>query len=90
MTFVQNNSISPAATDGIYRAYDTTTEWMGRPRATEAAAQADADRHNRGCAKRGGYGSAIVIMRDGDRCQTVDGETVWPPHGFSNGAARWR
>lgn len=83
----------PAAA-GIYRAYDTTTEWMGRPRATVEAAQADADRHNDGCASQGGYGSAIVVRRDedgtGDRCETLDGETVWPPHGRSCGAVRWR
>lgn len=72
-----------------YRAYDTTTEWMGRPRTTKEAAQADADRHNRGCAAQGGYGSAIVVLRDGDRCQTVNGKAVWPPHGKSCGAVRW-
>jgi hypothetical protein len=81
------------AVNGIYRAYDTTTEWMGRPRATAEAAQADADRHTRGCESQGGYGSAIVVRRDdggtGDHCETLDGETVWPPHGRSSGAVRW-
>lgn len=76
-----------------FKAYDTTTEWMGSARATEAEAQADADRHNEGCEAQGGYGSAIVVRRDedgaGDRCETMDGEPVWPPHGRSTGAVRW-
>lgn len=80
--------------DKIYRAYDTTTEWMGRPRASVAAAHSDADRHNAGCLAQGGYGRAIVVRRDeegrGDRCETLSGKTVWPPHGKSCGAVRWR
>lgn len=83
----------PAA-NGIYRAYDTTTEWMGRTRATIDAAQADADRHNQSCVDQGGYGSALVVRRDedgtGSRCETLNGETVWPQHGRGNGAVRWR
>lgn len=76
-----------------YRAYDTTTEWSGPVRSTIEAAEADADRHNRGCAKQGGYGSAIVVTRDPDsetRLVDLDGASVWPPHGRSTGAARWR
>jgi hypothetical protein len=78
----------------IYRAYDSTTEWMGRPRETITQAQADALRHNVGCANQGGYGSAVVVRRDdggtGSRCETLDGETVWPNHGRTSGAVRWR
>lgn len=74
----------------MFRAYDTTTEWMGRPRRTPDAAQRDADKHNDGCARQGGYGSAIVVARDGDRMMHLDGSPVWPPHGQSTGAARWR
>lgn len=77
----------------MFRAYDTTTEWMGLPREIQAAAQADADEHNDGCAKQGGYGSAIVVQRDPDapgRCVDLEGRAVWPPHGRSTGAVRWR
>ena len=79
--------------DGSYRAYDTATEWMGRRRATIDAANADAVRHNEGCESQGGYGSAIVVRRDengiGSRCETLDGKTVWPPHGRGTGAVCW-
>lgn len=73
-----------------YRAYDTTTEWSGRPRRTVEEAQADADAHNRWCARQSGYGSAIVAQRDGDRLMDMTGQTIWPPHGMTSGAARWR
>lgn len=76
-----------------YRAYDTTTEWMGRVRSTEEAAYRDVDSHNRGCEKQGGYGSAIVVKRDPDaedRCVNLAGQPVWPPHGRSCGSVRWR
>jgi hypothetical protein len=77
-------------TEKNYRAYDTTTEWQGSPRATIELAQRDADRHNDGCARQGGYGSAIVAVRDGGRLATINGGTIWPPHGRGCGAARWR
>ncbi len=76
-----------------YRAYDTTTEWSGKPRATIEEARRDADRHNAGCEAQGGYGSAIVVTRHpdaDDRLARLDGGTVWPPHGMTCGAARWR
>lgn len=57
----------------------------------------DAEKHNEGCAKKGGYGSAVVVRRDPEapsRIVYADGEnvgeTVWPPSGRTNGAARWR
>lgn len=80
-----------ATTLAAYRAYDTCTEWSGPVRSTLAAAQRDATRHNDGCAKQGGYGSAIVVTRldGGDRLATLGGRTVWPPHGRTTGAARW-
>ena len=73
-----------------YRAYDTTTEWSGPVRKTIVDAQRDADKHDEGCASQGGYGSAIVVQRDGGRLADLDGEPVWPPHGMTCGAARWR
>jgi hypothetical protein len=73
----------------IYRAFDTTTEWSGPIRQNVSAALADAARHNQGCSDQGGYGSAIVALRDGNRIQTLDGQTIWPPHGRTSGAARW-
>lgn len=83
------------AMDGLveYRAYDTTTEWMGAPCASVADAQRAADEHNDGCLSQGGYGRAIVVQRNPDapgRCIDLEGRTVWPPHGRSSGAARWR
>lgn len=82
-----------------YRSYDTTTEWMGPIRTSLAAAEADAIRHNAGCAAQGGYGSAIVIQpdRDGYATQVSPPDTdwdgrgglVWPPHGRSTGAVRF-
>ena len=74
-----------------YRAYDTITEWMGRDRNSPEKASADAEVHNAGCAKQGGYGSAIVVTDDGDgRCVDLDGNYVWPPYGRGCGAVRWR
>ena len=73
-----------------FRAYDTLTEWMGPERETEFAAKRDAYLHNKGCAKQGGYGSAIVVRRDDGRCAYLDGSSVWPPHGRTTGAVRWR
>ena len=75
-----------------FRGYDVVTEWSGPPRATLEEAERDAEEHNEGCARQGGYGSAIVAERDeGDRLwNAYTGETIWPPHGRSNGAARWR
>lgn len=78
-----------STTPASYRAYDTTTGWMGRPRTTSEDAAIDAVRHNAGCAKQGGYGRAIVVERDGDRCMDMQGAAVWPPHGRSSGAVRW-
>ncbi len=75
-----------------FRAYDTTTEWSGPTRSTVEQAERDVQRHNDGCARQGGYGSAIVVTRDRDapsRLADLDGRTIWPPHGRSNGAARW-
>ena len=72
-----------------YLAYDTTTEWSGTPRATGAEAELDAQKHNRGCAGQGGYGSARAVTRDGDRIADLDGAPVWPPHGRATGAAYW-
>ena len=78
----------PAA---LYRAYDTVTEWMGPVRLDEAKAQDDADRHNEGCVRQGGYGSAIVVVKtDAGRCADLYSEAVWPPHGRTSGAVRWR
>lgn len=76
-------------TNNEYRAYDTTTEWSGPVRTSVEAAERDAARHNDGCAKQGGYGSAIVVTRAGNRLADLHGKTVWPPHGRSDGAARW-
>lgn len=76
-----------------YRAYDVLTEWSGPVRSTVHAAERDADSHNAGCARQGGYGSAIVVTRDPEspsRLVDLEGESVWPPHGRSCGAARWR
>jgi len=72
-----------------YRAHDTVTGWQGPPRGDEEIAQADAATHNDGCAEQGGYGSAIVVVRDGGRCVDLDGQPVWPAHGRTIGAARW-
>ena len=79
------------------RAYDTTTEWSGPVRSSIGEAWDDAEAHNEGCRTQGGYGSAIVVRRDPEapsRLVYADGEnvgeSVWPPHGRSNGAARWR
>lgn len=79
-----------------FRAYNTTTEWSGPPRAAMVEAEADADEHNEGCASQGGYGSAIACRRDPEapnRLEAYNGDgtwySVWPPHGRSNGAARW-
>lgn len=78
----------------LYRAYDTTTEWMGEARPTIDAADRDAKRHNDGCAKQGGYGSAIVVTQSDPSdtwptCVDLEGKTVWPPHGRTSGAVRW-
>ena len=75
-----------------YRAYDVVTEWSGPPRATTEEAQTDVYNHNVGCAQQGGYGRAMVCMRDPDcfgRLVDLDGIPVWPPHGRSCGSARW-
>jgi hypothetical protein len=76
-----------------YRAYDVITEWLGPVRDSAARAEGDAGRHNDGCARRGGYGSAIVVTRDPeceDRCVDLEGRSVWPPHGRGCGSVRWR
>ncbi len=76
-----------------FRAYDTTTEWSGQVRRSAEKAQADADRHNGGCARQGGYGSAIVATQLADapdRLADLSGAPIWPPHGRGCGAARWR
>lgn len=73
-----------------YRAYDTTTEWMGPIRTALSTAKRDAEQHDDGCVSQGGYGSAIVVREVDGRCVTLDGEYVWPPHGRSTGAVRWR
>lgn len=75
----------------MYRAYDTTTDWSGPPRRSVAAAQRDARRHNDGSARQGGYGAAIVAVKDGDRlADPMTGDPIWPPYGRGCGAARWR
>lgn len=75
-----------------YRAYDITTEWQGEPRDTAEQAELDAEQHNHGCARQGGYGSAVVVQRDHEspgRCVDLDGDPIWPPHGRSSGSVRW-
>lgn len=73
-----------------YRAHDTATDWAGPPRTTIDAAQHDADDHNGGCRKQGGYGRAIVVMDDGEgRCTDLSGRYVWPTYGRSCGAVRF-
>lgn len=73
-----------------FRAYDKVTEWSGPVRQTEDAAWDDAERHNRSLSAQGGYGSAIVAGNDDGRLRDLDGRWIWPPHGRSCGAARWR
>lgn len=76
----------------MYRAYDTITEWMGKARTSMERAEKDALAHNKGCARQGGYGSAIVVQRDPEcpgRCVDLDGKPVWPAHGRSTGTVRW-
>lgn len=79
----------PAADTREFRAYDKVTEWSGPVRQTEAAAAADASRHNRSLAAQGGYGSAIVAVNDDGRLRDLDGRWIWPPHGRGCGAAEW-
>lgn len=86
----RNNVTPELVATKEYRAYDTVTEWQGPVRDSVKAAQADADRHNEGCAAQGGYGSADVVTERDGRCVTLAGEYIWPPHGRSCGAARWR
>lgn len=74
----------------IFVAYDTTTEWQGPARERVEVARIDAQRHNNSCARQGGYGRAIVARVVGGRLQTLEGETIWPPHGHSCGAARYQ
>ena len=66
---------------------------MGPVRATVAEAQRDVEVHGRLMVAQGGFGDALVVRRDeggaGDRCETLDGVPVWPPHGRSTGAVRW-
>ena len=74
-----------------FRAVCVASDWQGLPRCTIEAAEADAARHRLAAAKSwGGYSRAIVVMRDGDRCQYLDGAPVWPNYGRGNGALRWR
>ena len=76
-----------------FRAYDVTTEWSGPARTDYDAAVGDAHGHNRRCSAQGGYGSAIVALRDPaapSRLMDADGAPIWPPHGRGTGAARWR
>lgn len=75
---------------GEFRAYDTVTEWQGVHRHREDEAKRDAEAHNEACVRQGGYGSAVVVRRDGDRCVDLEGKAVWPPYGRTMGAARWR
>lgn len=84
-----NTPIIYTSNERLFRAYDTTTGWSGKPRRYVATAENDAMRHNGGCAQEGGYGSAIVVAKDGDRLQDLAGNTIWPSEGMSNGAARW-
>lgn len=77
----------------MWRAYDKVTGWMGESRDSRDVAERDARRHNSGCARQGGYGSATVVQpdpEDAELCVDAAGETVWPPHGRSCGAVRWR
>lgn len=73
----------------LFRAHDTTTGWSGKPRRYLCTAESDAERHNAGCVAQGGYGSAIVAAKDGDRLQDMNGATIWPASGRGCGAARW-
>ena len=76
----------------LYRAYDKVTEWSGQVHHSVWRAQQDADRHNRGMRKQGGYGSAFVVQPHPEaegRLADLQGTTVWPPHGRGSGAARW-
>lgn len=73
-----------------YRAISVQSDYQGPVRTTVAAAQADADEHDAYHRAQGGFARATVVTRDGDRCATLDGEPVWPSHGRSSGALRWR
>lgn len=73
----------------LYRALCSISSFQGPSRSSISEAQCDADDHNEGCASQGGYGRATVVRRDGDRCETLEGEPIWPSHGRSCGAVRW-
>jgi hypothetical protein len=76
-----------------WRAYDLVSEWSGPVRESADEAERDASQHNAGCAAQGGFGSAIVVRPDPEapgRCVDLEGESVWPPHGRTTGAVRWR
>lgn len=73
-----------------YRALSTQSDYQGPVRTTIADAQKDADAHDAHHRAQGGFARAAVVTRDGDRCATLTGEPVWPSHGRSSGAVRWR
>jgi len=73
-----------------FRAYDKVTEWSGPIRTDVDAAWKDVERHNQTCAAQGGYGSAVVGVNDDGRMRDLDGNWIWPPHGMSCGAVRFR
>lgn len=73
----------------LFRAYDTTTDWRGPVRDTAAEANADANAHDADLRAAGGYGSALVVTSRNGRMVDLAGVYVYPPHGRTNGAARW-
>ena len=84
-----SNTIA-TTTNTAYRAYDAVTEWMSGAVDDPELADALAARHNAACAASGGFGSAIVVRRAATgRCETLDGEDVWPPHGRGDGTVRF-
>lgn len=73
-----------------YRAISTQSEYQGPVRTTIDAAQKDVDTHDAYHREQGGLARATVVTRDGNHCATLTGEPVWPSHGRSAGALRWR
>ena len=89
-TLNTTNATPAIARDGLeigaYRAYDTVTERTSWVVDDPAAAKELADRQNAECAAVGRVGSAIVVRRGATgHCETLDGHTVWPPHGRGRG-----
>lgn len=69
-------------------AYDTTTGWIGPIQSSKGAAEKEAQRHNRGCAEQGGYGSAIACEIDTDGFLWHYGARIYPPDGMTLGCVR--